>query len=143
VDRSKDSEIGFLVNILRCFHLEAATGDFEKGIELLRQAEKLVPLRDVGRAHSDGGELFLAASILHLRYPEEWEYRKLYESSMQAYEKSLLNVVPPAGQSVDSRHRISIERTLRVMQAEVYSGLDSDAQWQGIRSLSERILSAR
>jgi tetratricopeptide (TPR) repeat protein len=143
VDRSKDSEIGFLVNILRCFHLEAATGDFEKGIELLRQAEKLVPLRDVGWAHSDGGELFLAASILHLRYPEELEYRKLYESSMQAYEKSLLNVVPPAGQSVDSRHRISIERTLRVMQAEVYSGLDSDAQWQGIRSLSERILSAR
>jgi hypothetical protein len=62
---------------------------------------------------------------------------------MQAYEKSLLNVVPPAGQSVDLRHRNSIERTLRVMQAAVYSGLDSDAQWQGIRSLSERILSAR
>jgi serine/threonine protein kinase len=143
VDRNKDSEIGFLVNILRCFHFEATTGGFDKGVELLRQAEKLVPLRDVGWAHSDGGELFLAASILHLRYPEELEYRKLYESSLKAYEESLLKLVPPSGQSVDLRHRNSIERILRVMQAGVYSGLDSDAQWQGIMGLSERILSAR
>lgn len=140
LDRSKESETGYLVNVLRGFYLELDIGNVELGVELLQEAEKWVKLQDPGPSHSFGDDILLAAALLHARNPTNTNYRTLFENRLSAFREYLLAQQVPEGQALHPVIRSRVTGFLRMMQSDVFSGLASDVHWQGINELASRLV---
>jgi len=133
-DRGRESEKGYLVNVLRAFRSELALGNIDQGVALLRRADQRVELRKPPPGHSCEEGFLLGASLLHLRDPEELRYRKLYETGINAYREWLQEQKP--FYPIDRRRIGMVASTMRW---ESYLGLRADAGWQEIMDLADRI----
>jgi serine/threonine protein kinase len=140
LDRCKESETGYLVNVLRGFYLELDIGNAELGLELLHQAEKWITLQDPGPSHSFGDDILLAAALLHGRNPTNARYKDLYEDRLSAFRERLLTQMATEGQELQPGIRQRVIGFLRISQSDVFSGLVSDVRWQGIKELADRLV---
>jgi hypothetical protein len=140
LDRCKESETGYLVNVLRGFYLELEIGNAGRGIELLQQAEEWVEFRDPGPSHGYGDDILLAASLLHARNPMDATYRTLYENRLNAFREWLLAQQVQDGEKLPPMIRSRINGFLRIVQSEWFSQLQSDVRWQGIKELATRLV---
>ncbi|MEI8214169.1 MAG: hypothetical protein WCI02_18630 [Planctomycetota bacterium] len=137
-DRSLKSEEGYVVNALRAFRSDLALGNIDQGVALLRRAEQRVELQNPTRGHSSGEELMLGASLLHLSDPKELRYRKLYETSISAYREWLL-ALDQQQEPIPPLQRKKIGMVASTMRWESYAGLRTDARWQEVMDLSDRL----
>lgn len=135
-DRGPKSEEGYLVNVLRAFRAELALGNIDQGVALLRRADQRVELQKPPLGHSCEEGFLLGASLLHLRDPKELRYRKLYETSINAYREWLLALDQKPIQPLLRREIGMVASTMRW---ESYSALRTDAGWQEILELADRI----
>jgi len=140
LDRCKESETGYLVNVLRGFYLELEVGNTGRGIDLLQQAEKWVEFRDPGPSHGFGDDILIAASLLHARNPMDATYRTLYENRLNAFREWLLAQQVQDGETLPPVISSRINGFLRIIQSEWFSHLQSDVRWQGIKELATRLV---
>ena len=137
-DRSPKSEEGYLVNVLRAFRAELALGNIDQGVALLRQADQRVELQKPPPGHSCEEGFLLGVSLLHSRDPKELRYRKLYETSINAYREWLL-ALDQNQEPIHSLLRRKIGMVASTMRWESYAALGTDAGWQEIMELADRI----
>jgi tetratricopeptide (TPR) repeat protein len=140
LDRCSEFEMGYLVNVLRAFYSELDIGNVEGSIELLKQAEKWVELKDPGPFHGYSEDMFLAAALLHTHDPMSTSYRKLYENQTATFREWLLSQQVGQRQDLYLVIRRILNDFLRMRQLEVFSGLASDVHWQNIGELAERLV---
>lgn len=140
LDRSKESEVAYVVNVLRGFYSEFSIGNEGRGLQILHQAQQEVILKDPGIGHSNGDELLIASAFLHVREPGGDGHRNLYESSLERYREWLIEHEPADGQNLQQTHRDRIAGLTRLMQSEIFGELEADSRWRGLKQYAQRIL---
>jgi serine/threonine protein kinase len=140
LDGTKESQTAFLVNGLRWFYWQLAMDNSDEALRILERTQKVTPLRPLGRDHSIGDEIVLAAAWLHLKSPEDAYYRSLLNKQIDTFHEWVIEQQAASGDPTSNRvERKAIRRMTVLMERQEFVPLKQDPAWQSLLELLRRV----